>query len=141
MSTPARAAALILILVLAAFGFAACGGGDDESTATATEATSTAADDEAGGSEETGADTAATGGDAAAGETVWNDNGCGTCHTMAAADATGTTGPDLDELQPDFEAVVAQVTNGGGVMPAFGEELSQQQIDDVAAYVVESTSD
>ena len=29
-------------------------------------------------------------------------------------------GPNLDELQPSFDAVVGQVTDGGGGMPAFG---------------------
>ena len=31
----------------------------------------------------------------------------------------------------------AQVTNGGGGMPAFKDTLTQQQINDVAAYVSE----
>jgi mono/diheme cytochrome c family protein len=42
-------------------------------------------------------------------------------------------------VQPSFDAAVEQITNGGGVMPAFGEQLSDQQIRDLAAYVVEST--
>jgi mono/diheme cytochrome c family protein len=49
-------------------------------------------------------------------------------------------GPNLDESQPDVELVVDRVTNGMGAMPPFGETLSEQQIQDVAAYVVESTS-
>jgi mono/diheme cytochrome c family protein len=44
----------------------------------------------------------------------------------------------LDDLQPDFETVVQQVTTGGGGMPAFSERLSEQQIRDVAAYVSEN---
>ena len=64
---------------------------------------------------------------------------CGTCHTLAAAHSTGTIGPDLDSLKPDYRAVTAQVTNGGAVMPAFKSKLSTQQIADVAAYVVSST--
>jgi mono/diheme cytochrome c family protein len=79
-------------------------------------------------------------GDAAAGEEVYAANGCGTCHTLEAAGTTGQVGPNLDESQPDHELVVDRVTNGMGAMPPFGETLSEQQIDDVAAYVVESTS-
>jgi mono/diheme cytochrome c family protein len=33
--------------------------------------------------------------------------------------------------------VIAQVTNGGGGMPAFGDQLDDQQIRDVAAFVTE----
>jgi mono/diheme cytochrome c family protein len=32
------------------------------------------------------------------------------------------------------------VTNGGGAMPPFGEQLSDQEIQDVAAYVTGSSS-
>lgn len=119
----------LLVCALVPLVIAACGGDDEDTTTTATEQTTTA--EGSGG---------ATAGDAAAGEKVWTDAGCGTCHTMAAADATGTTGPDLDDLQPDLDQVVSQVTDGGGSMPAFGEQLSEQQINDVAAYVVDSTS-
>jgi cytochrome c6 len=64
---------------------------------------------------------------------------CGTCHVLAAAKTTGTVGPNLDSLKPDYRAVTAQVTNGGAVMPPFKSSLSTQQIADVAAYVVDST--
>ncbi len=90
-----------------------------------------------------GTDTGGGSGDAeqiAEGEEVFASNGCGSCHTMEAAGSTGTTGPDLDDLQPSFDAVVGQVTDGGGGMPAFGGTLSPEQIDAVAAYVVDSTS-
>jgi len=61
--------------------------------------------------------------------------GCAGCHTLAAAGSTGTTGPNLDQLKPSMARVVTQVTNGGGVMPAFGGKLSQAQIQAVAKYV------
>ena len=64
---------------------------------------------------------------------------CGSCHTLADAKTTGTVGPDLDSLKPDYQAVTAQVTNGGTVMPSFNHTLSTQQIADVAAYVVNAT--
>lgn len=78
-------------------------------------------------------------GDAKKGSSVYASGGCGSCHTLAAAHSTGTIGPNLDSLKPDYRAVTAQVTNGGAQMPAFKSTLSTQQIADVAAYVVEST--
>jgi mono/diheme cytochrome c family protein len=77
-------------------------------------------------------------GDPAKGKPIFPTN-CGSCHTLAAAKTTGTVGPNLDSLKPDYQAVTAQVTNGGAVMPAFKSRLSTQQIADVAAYVVTST--
>ena len=78
-------------------------------------------------------------GDSTKGKSVFGSAGCGNCHTLSAADATGTIGPNLDSLKPDYRAVTAQVTNGGAQMPAFKSQLSTQQIADVAAYVVDST--
>lgn len=96
-------------------------------------------DDDGGGSAETSpATTQTTGGeagDAANGEEVFASAGCGGCHTFAAAGSSGSVGPDLDNAAPSFDAVVTQVTNGGGAMPAFGDELSAQEIRDVAAFV------
>jgi mono/diheme cytochrome c family protein len=78
-------------------------------------------------------------GDATKGSAVFAGNGCAGCHTLNAAHATGTVGPNLDQLKPDYRAVTAQVTNGGPGMTAFKSTLSSQQIADVAAYVVNST--
>jgi mono/diheme cytochrome c family protein len=78
-------------------------------------------------------------GDPEAGAVVFADNGCGDCHTLEAAGTTGTVGPNLDDAQPSFETAVERITNGGGAMPAFRGRLSEQEIRDVAAYVVEST--
>jgi cytochrome c2 len=39
------------------------------------------------------------GGALAAGKTAFDANGCGACHTLAAAGATGKIGPDLDKLK------------------------------------------
>lgn len=74
-----------------------------------------------------------------AGAKVFGSAGCGSCHTLAAAKSTGTVGPNLDQLKPDYRAVTAQVTNGGATMPSFKKTLSTQQIADVSAYVVKST--
>jgi mono/diheme cytochrome c family protein len=70
---------------------------------------------------------------------VFKSAGCGSCHTLAAARSSGSVGPNLDQLKPDYRAVTAQVTNGGAQMPPFKKTLSTQQISDVSAYVVKST--
>jgi glucose dehydrogenase len=70
-----------------------------------------------------------------AGMKVFDTAGCATCHTLAAAGSTGTVGPNLDQLKPSDSAVVTQVTNGGGGMPAFGSTLSKSQIQSVALFV------
>jgi len=128
-----RRSALIAVLALV-LGVAGCGGGEETSpTAETVEGTLPT-----GSTEETPTSTVA--GDAGAGEGIWAANGCGSCHTLEAAGSNGSIGPNLDESQPDTELVVQRVTNGAGAMPAFGDQLSEKQIADVAAYVVESTS-
>jgi cytochrome c551 len=76
-------------------------------------------------------------GDAAAGEAVFTAN-CGSCHTLEEAGTTGTVGPNLDESTLDVDAVATQVENGGGGMPPFGGQLSEEEIANVAAFVVAS---
>ncbi|MEI7439924.1 MAG: cytochrome c [Thermoleophilia bacterium] len=84
----------------------------------------------------TGATTAAAAeGDAAAGAAVYSSAGCGGCHTLAAAGSAGNVGPNLDQLKPDYAAVMKQVTNGGNGMPAFSGTLSAADIQNVSAYV------
>jgi cytochrome c551/c552 len=48
-----------------------------------------------GGGSSGGGSTGATG-DPTAGKAVWDANGCGGCHTLAAAGSSGVIGPDLD---------------------------------------------
>ena len=74
-------------------------------------------------------------GDAAAGKQVFESAGCTACHTLADAGSTGTVGPNLDEAKPPASLVVDRVTNGKGAMPSFKGQLSETQIQDVAAYV------
>src|SRR4051812_27725668 len=76
------------------------------------------------------------GANAAAGAAVFKSAGCGSCHTMKAASATGVIGPNLDTLRPPFAVVRAQVEKGGGGMPAFGDSLTAAEIRDVSAFVV-----
>jgi mono/diheme cytochrome c family protein len=37
---------------------------------------------------------------------------CGVCHTLAAANAVGKVGPNLDQLQPPAELVLRTIVNG-----------------------------
>jgi mono/diheme cytochrome c family protein len=72
---------------------------------------------------------------AAQGKSIFASAGCGGCHTLKDAGSSGNIGPNLDQLKPDEPAVERQVTNGGGGMPAFKDQLSQEQIKAVSAYV------
>jgi mono/diheme cytochrome c family protein len=90
---------------------------------------------EGGGGSTTPTTTTAPAGDATAGKQVFETAGCTSCHTLADAGATGTVGPNLDDAKPPASLVVDRVTNGKGVMPSFKGQLSEQQIQDVAAYV------
>ena len=78
-------------------------------------------------------------GDPAAGKAVFLSAGCTSCHTLKDAGSTGTVGPNLDQLKPPEARIVTQVENGGGPMPAFKDQLSPKQIQDVAAYVFTAT--
>ncbi len=72
------------------------------------------------------------------GAAIFKGAGCAGCHTLAAAGATGTTGPNLDQVKPSTAVVAHQVMVGGGLMPAFQGKLSPAQIQAVAKYVSSS---
>jgi mono/diheme cytochrome c family protein len=86
------------------------------------------------------------------GAQLFADQGCSGCHTLTAADATGTTGPNLDESlkgkDPAYieEGIVnpnEQLADGfpPNVMPqSFGETLSPEELDALVQYLSESTS-
>jgi mono/diheme cytochrome c family protein len=82
--------------------------------------------------------TTAASGDPAAGKGVFTSAGCAGCHTLKAAGSGGTVGPNLDQVQPALALVIDRVTHGKGAMPSFAGQLSEQQIKDVAAFVVAS---
>ena len=64
---------------------------------------------------------------------------CGCCHVLADAGTTGTTGPNLDDAQPTLDAAIEQITNGGGGMPPFEGQLTEEQIRALAEYLVSAT--
>lgn len=76
-----------------------------------------------------------SGSSSAAGLAVFTSAGCGSCHTLAAAHATGVVGPNLDDLKPSEPRVARQVTGGGAAMPSFAGRLSKAQIAAVAKFV------
>jgi mono/diheme cytochrome c family protein len=61
---------------------------------------------------------------------------CWSCHTLAAVQAQGVTGPDLDDLGLDRQRVLNAIERGGtgdGRMPA--KLLEGEDAENVAAYV------
>jgi cbb3-type cytochrome c oxidase subunit III len=63
---------------------------------------------------------------------------CGSCHTLADAGTTGTIGPNLDQAKPGLDRAIAQITNGGGGMPAFKGKLTPEQITALSNYVADN---
>jgi cytochrome c oxidase subunit 2 len=92
-----------------------------------------------------------------AGAAVFKNNGCGACHTLTAAAATGKVGPDLDKLpaearkakQPLASFVRTSIVDPNAyiepgfpknVMPqTFGKALSKQQLDALVSYLINSS--
>jgi cytochrome c6 len=108
-----------------------------ETTSTDTTATeSTSTETTATATTDTETETTEAVGDAVAGKEVFlSSAGCTGCHTLADAGASGSVGPNLDAAKPSYDKAVERVTNGQGVMPSFQGQLTEQQIQDVAAYV------
>ena len=107
-------------------------------------------------------------GDAAKGKTVYEKQGCGRCHTFAAAGSTATTGPNLDEAvkkynDADFirESIIAprayvEMGSGGSiggnkeypdVMPSYGPRaesdkiISEQDVNNLTVFLMEEAED
>lgn len=75
------------------------------------------------------------------GRELFDNYGCGGCHSLADAGATGHVGPSFDgdaNLTEDF--VINRVTNGQGAMPSFSGQMSADEMAAVAAYVVHAAS-
>jgi mono/diheme cytochrome c family protein len=106
---------------------------------------------------ETGTTTATTttaekppAGNPAAGKAVFASAGCASCHTFKAAGATGTVGPNLDEVLADKDAEFvrqsildpnAEIAKGyqPGIMPTtFKDQLSDEQVNDLVAFLTQS---
>tara|TARA_B100001123_G_scaffold344319_1_gene391288 strand:+ start:269 stop:589 length:321 start_codon:yes stop_codon:yes gene_type:complete len=60
---------------------------------------------------------------------------CSSCHTLTDAGSNSHIGPNLNEIKPDKMRVKNAVINGIGVMPAYEEQLTPEEIDAVSHYV------
>ncbi len=78
--------------------------------------------------------------DAGAGAGVFNAN-CAACHAggnnVVQADKTLKSDALAANGMNSADAIINQVTNGKGGMPAFGASLSAADIENVAAYVLD----
>ncbi len=88
----------------------------------------------------------------APGAQVFASNGCSGCHTLAAAEAGGTVGPNLDEVLPGQTAAQidksivdpnADIAKGfpSNVMPAdYGTTIKPNELKQLVDFLVSSTS-
>jgi mono/diheme cytochrome c family protein len=84
------------------------------------------------------------------GAQVFANNGCGGCHTLAAANSGGVTGPNLDEVLPGQEeaeieeSIVepnAKIAQGypANVMPeTFKESIEPEELKELVEYLAEN---
>jgi mono/diheme cytochrome c family protein len=126
----------VVLVLLAALAVAGCGGSEEVAPTAETVIGTLPAETSGDTGADTGGGTDSGGaGDPDAGKEVFASAGCGSCHTLADAGSNGEIGPNLDELQPNAELVETTVRNGKGAMPPFEGQLTDKQIQDVAAYV------
>ncbi len=86
------------------------------------------------------------------GAQVFANNGCGGCHTLAAAGSGGVTGPNLDEVLPGQSAAEIhedivdpnkEIAKGypANVMPSnFEQTIPAKEVEQLVEYLIESTS-
>jgi mono/diheme cytochrome c family protein len=162
--TIARVLVSIAGVAAVSLALAACGGKTGGTTTVATEAprgqTTVTTEETAPAKERTATEETTTertttepeeGGQANAavkqGEQVFTANGCGSCHTLAAAGTESTVGPNLDEtlegqskafireaiVDPDAEVAAGY---GAGIMPPnFGSVLSSSELEALVTYL------
>jgi mono/diheme cytochrome c family protein len=135
----ARSLALALATLLALLAFAGCGGEETVSPEAETV--------EGSLPQETETTPDLEGGDAEAGAAVFDETGCGSCHTFGPAGSSAEIGPNLDDaLQGQdaefiYTSIVdpnAEVAEGfsEGIMPQnYGEQLDGQELADLVAFL------
>jgi mono/diheme cytochrome c family protein len=94
-------------------------------------------------------------GDPTAGKQVFTTSAqppCASCHTLQEAGASGTVGPNLDDVLKGKDAAFihesivdpnAEVASGfsAGIMPqTYGDQLDEKQLADLVAFLVQATS-
>ncbi|MGH2948567.1 MAG: c-type cytochrome, partial [Solirubrobacteraceae bacterium] len=105
-----------------------------------------------GGDGDGGAPPEPAGGPVEQGRQVFAREGCGSCHTLAAADADGSVGPNLDEALKgrdrgfirtsivDPDAVVEEGFNPG-VMPGdYADNLDDQELDQLVELLFQTAA-
>jgi mono/diheme cytochrome c family protein len=144
--------ALLAVAIIAFAGGLLVGDlGASPSTETVYVSNSANEGEEAGSAEVTAEATEAEGA-GSAGAQLFTSAGCGSCHTLAAAGTTGTTGPDLEKsLAPDddtagIEEMIAhpneEIVEGypPNVMPQnYSQTFSKAEIRQLAEFLVAST--
>ena len=93
-----------------------------------------------------------TPGDDADGEALFIEAGCGDCHSLGAAGSAGAIGPNLDAvlvgedvgfIEKSIIEPSADIAEGyeDGIMPnTYGQELTEAEIESLAAYIQESVA-
>lgn len=116
-----QALAAIVVLSVALVG---CGGSSPTTTAPAVSVTTAAPSDTS---------TSGSGGATIDVKALFAAN-CASCH---GTDGTGGAGPNLVERGPTLtlDRITTQITDGGTQMPAFGAQLSADEIGALATYV------
>ena len=88
--------------------------------------------------------------DAPPGAQVFLAQGCGSCHTLQAANATGTIGPNLDDTLPgqdareveqsivDPDAKIAQGFSAGIMPQTYEQDLTPKELKDLVDFLVGS---
>nr|YP_009393225.1 cytochrome c553 [Symphyocladiella dendroidea]ARW61787.1 cytochrome c553 [Symphyocladiella dendroidea] len=76
-----------------------------------------------------------------AGAQIFSDN-CAACHIGGNNSVNPTKTLKLEVLhefsRDSFDAIKYQVSNGGGGMPAFGDKFSEEEICNVASFVLDT---
>ena len=133
----APVAAGVLVVAAAGMAVAAFAGGDDDDPAPSRPA----------------ATATATATDQPAGLAVWVAQGCGGCHTFAAANSSAPIAPDLDAslrrmpaayvkesiVAPD--AVIAAGYSGGTMPEDYAERIAPDDLDRLVAFIVGGVRD
>jgi mono/diheme cytochrome c family protein len=69
---------------------------------------------------------------------LFNNYSCSACHALADANASGSIGPSLDRNPRLTKAYSIEViTNGRGAMPAFGGQMTDEEIAVISDYIVQ----
>jgi DMSO/TMAO reductase YedYZ molybdopterin-dependent catalytic subunit/cytochrome c5 len=63
---------------------------------------------------------------------------CGVCHSLEVAGARGVIGPNLDELRPDARRIRTALAQGVGAMPAYAEQLTDQEVTALVEFITAS---